>query len=167
MRLAGGGAKGRQLRRVEAVTARTGHLRAGEIGVIIRLRIATSLRRRNAGILQLCPAGRDDPVGCPGRRQDPPHTHIMPSLGNRCLDGKLDSQRRRTGRIGGGDIDLDRCAVAAHIADDAEIADRHHDKLRVGHRFGDAANVGKQIAAVDATVDVAVDVVRHYHVSPG
>jgi hypothetical protein len=36
LRLAGGGAKGRQLGRIKAVTARTGHLRTGEINIIIQ-----------------------------------------------------------------------------------------------------------------------------------
>ena len=83
----------------------------------------------------------------------------MPGGGDRGLDRQLDGQRRRTGRIGRRDIDLDTRRIGPDIADDPQIADGNDDKLGVGDRLGDLPH--RRHPGVRAASG------RRYHVSPG
>ena len=83
----------------------------------------------------------------------------MAGGGDRCLDGQFDGQRRRAGRIGRRDIDLDAGRIRPDITHNSQIADSDNDKFGIRHRFGNHPDRRQRAAALH--------VLRRYHVSPG
>jgi hypothetical protein len=93
------------------------------------------VRRRDAECAQaLLRLGRDT-IGRPGRREFGVDTRVQNTLvAQRVVDRPHDRFGRRTARVRRRDFNDERRVVAAYVAHDAELDDRHDGDLGIGNR---------------------------------